>query len=204
MVWFTRDHIAEALELADRHHEHNERSGYPQYGEKVRTEPERRRSQRVGVVGEYLGAHKFKLPFNRAVGSQRAGTDLQIIEIRTRRIEPSRPRPDLAIRPDDKGELPNVLLRLDLAAGCGHFVGWLTAWQALERPVGIGDGTKEWCQAKGVWYVKPPYWSMASLMDYLGDNPMARPPRPLWMPWDFDARHPNVARQFPFAEPEEF
>jgi len=196
---YTDEDIEEALQASAAKSDHRERAGSQNYGKKVLTAERIRANRDVGDICEFLGAWYFKLPFDASVGPI-DNVDLKIVEVRGRRIERSREFPDLAIRPKDKMHLPNVLMRLNEERREAHIVGWLCAWQAMERPIGEDEGCKIWCDEKGVYYIRPPYHSVASLEQYLGDDPISKPPKPLWMPADFDiATAGMITRSHPFA-----
>jgi hypothetical protein len=187
LLRFMREEIAAPLRVANQHYEVNRRNGARHYGDKF-VEPERRQANaELGMVSEFLAAWYFGLRFRDGLGDDRLGIDLDVIEVRARRVEFERQTPDLAIRPDDKLHLPNVLMYLDIDAGRAELIGWLAAWQAIER------AQKEWCQPKGVWFVRPPYHSILSLEQWL-----AAGAKPMWNPADFDRQprsHPFHIRQ---------
>jgi hypothetical protein len=99
-----------------------------------------------------------------------------------------------------------VLLRVELKIGQADVLGWLTGWQALERPDGDDYGCKRWYgPPQNSWYVSRPFHSFASLEDYIESGRKSDgtcKPRPMWMPEDFSATRPDTDRRFPFAVEE--
>lgn len=197
---YTDDDIEAALRASAAQFAHRRSTGSQNYGKKVLTNERIQANNDVGNIGEVLGAWYCKLEFDASVGPT-DNVDLKILEVRTRRIERGRPFPDLPIRPKDKMHLPNLLIRVNEQERYGILVGWLCAWQAMERAIGDDpEWCKIWCDEKGIYYIKPPYHSVASLKQYLGDNPIRNPPKPMWMPPDFDVATAGlVRRSHPFA-----
>lgn len=153
----------------------------------------------IGFVGEGSAGRHYKCRIDDTLGEYN-NVDLQIMEVRSS----GRSDAQLPIKMSDirrnKLHLPFLLAKVKLEQRTVEFVGWLPGWQALERPDNPKNepGTKRYYADQQTWYVRPPYYTIASLEDYLGDDPMSKPPKPLWMPWDFDPRHPNTNRQFPY------
>ena len=145
-----------------------ERNKYVPYDKSARIQPEQQRTNDIaGCLGELKCAHYFGLKFDPSVGVI-TNVDLKIIEVRTRRIETGR---DLAIRPKDKMRLPYVLVWLDFKRMIAMMVGWLCGWQAHERAMQAKQEAGHdvwWQQIKQVWFIPPPYHSIASLEDWIG------------------------------------
>jgi hypothetical protein len=132
-----------------------------------RTSERRRRDDFLGCIGELKSSQYFGLEFNADVGVLN-GVDCKIFEVRARRIESGR---DLAITPNDKWQLPYVLVWIDRERMIATLVGWLCGWQGHQRAMDAkreAGGTDVWWQPlKAVWFIPPPYHSVQSLRDWI-------------------------------------
>lgn len=174
---YTDAHIERANRRGKAHEDLAQSRGWRNYGMDMPPE-QTAANHNFGELGVILVAEHFELPCDddpklRSYDDA-AAPDLGIIEVRSRRIEYNRPLPDLTIREDDRLRLPVVLVRIDTGRREYWIVGWLCGWQAIERPTAEGkypqDGEKVWCPIHKVYYVRPPYWSVRSLEQWIAQG----------------------------------
>jgi hypothetical protein len=113
----------------------------------------------AGAISEAVVAKHFKLPWKPHIGVI-DGIDVGgLIEVRARRVPGT--GTDLAIRPDDKDDLPYVH-SLVYADNSVTLKGWLYGRD--------GKGRGVWNSAKCVWFNAPPYRPISELEKIINDT----------------------------------
>jgi len=163
----TASDLAEATNVAIAKGEFSTRQGHIPYGATARMSPDVQQAHDlIGCLGELKASQCFGQPFNTSENGI-GEIDCRIFEARARDIRTGR---DLAYRPIDKMRLPYVLVWIDLPAKKATIVGWLVGWEAHQRAMAAKQKAGYdvlWNATRRVWFIPPPYHSVASLEDWI-------------------------------------
>jgi len=169
-------YMDEALAAGDGRQDYAEKVGLEHYGDGIPLD-QQRANHKFATVAEYIVHLYLRVPWRANVGEVKA-VDHEFLETRARRIGPGLPHPDLFIRPRDweKRFLPYLLVWINEEESVAYLVGWLCGWEAWRR-------RGNWCEARGGWFVPPPYHSIRSLEQWIecGHPRHHHPPlEPVW------------------------
>ena len=148
--------LAKAREVGAARQAYAESQDYENYGTSDAGEE---RNHVAGAISECAVAKHFNLPWKPHVGTT-TGIDVGgLIEVRTRIIPGT--GTDLAIRPDDKDDKPYVHTHV-YADNRVRLIGWLYSKDGKH-----GNNGGVWNAGRAVWFVPPPYRSIAELEELL-------------------------------------